>query len=219
MGGEDGGRAGIINSKTLALTSEDLTKILVKANNSTASKILSGSSGKGVEKILNNLIEVERISPKNIKSVTAALRDREYAAFYGEAFRLRACEEVGWQNIKDLEMTILKNTGRADRYVDIVLKNDIRIETKYWASLLNKDVSKINEYLVQIEKDINEGKSFEHWLSKTGTVTSEAQLHQEIKTILTSPNYANANVKRLIGNLDIDVFIDKVFKFKDFNAY
>lgn len=116
--------------------------------------------------------------------------------------------------------------GRQGRYIDIVTKNNVHIEAKYYATLENKSVGDINTYLRQIEKDLEasgQGQSFEHWLGRTRTITNEAQLHREIKDILmnNSKNYANNwfKIKYVDTGLiqDIDSFISARFKFKNFN--
>lgn len=136
-------------------------------------------------------------------------------------FRLRACDEIGWANVKSLEETV---GAGGSRYMDIIKQGsgNTHIETKYYATFENKSITNINDYLTQIQKDLENGYPFEHWLSKTNSITTETQLHQEIKMILTDAKYDNLFINKYVGAgkrfETFNDFISSKFKFKDFNA-
>ena len=197
------------------LTKAKLTTMIEKlnANNASFNILKVGRKNNGLEKYIDYLEEINKMAPRNIKKVLDGLVS-DPPALFGELFRLRACQELGWHNILDLEWY---TKGRQGRYIDIVTRNNLHIETKYYATLESKSIEDINTYLRQIEKDLEafgQGQSFEHWLGRTRTITNEAQLHREIKDILTNKtkgynnNWFNTiNYPNLADSKKLDDFI------------
>ncbi|CAN1537858.1 hypothetical protein MCERE19_01624 [Spirosomataceae bacterium] len=216
----------LTNAKLVAagLKKEDLVKMVSLVDKDATIKKILSKDGDAIEEFMSHLDEIGKLDPAkgtNFGLVISGLKTDFPPTMYGQIFRLRACKELGWANVDALEKTV--GTG-GSRYMDIVTKTGKYIETKYYATFANKTTESINGYLTQIQKDITSGNDFEHWLSKTGTITAEAQLHAEIKDILTNKAKGYSNgwfdiLKSQNGwsDSDIDDFIFNKFKFKDFN--
>ena len=195
-------------------TKTDLSDIIKKLNQHPSSYSILSKSNDGLEKFIAGLNEINRIKPQNVKKIIAGLKSNPPELF-GELFRMRACEEIGWANVTGLEKTALKDAGGADRYIDIVVKGRMNIETKYYATFEKKTDEVINAYLKQVEKDIESGKPFEHWFGRTQTITSQEQLHKELSVIFADYKYINDYLRRT--GKTMDDFIKKYFYFKNFN--
>lgn len=149
------------------------------------------------------------------------------------------CQEIGWKRIKGLEVGIGQNkpykdkiTGQwattKERFTDIIRTTDnLHIEVKYYGAFIDKEISKVNLFLTQIQKDINilgkNNTKFEYWFAATKGIPNEASLHQQIKMILANKKngYNNAwfnekDYPNFATPQNIDKFIRSKFKVKTF---
>jgi len=81
---------------------------------------------------LNALDQTGKLNSNNnnLGRVISGLESKDVKQLRGELFRLRACKELGWENIEFLEESVKSMGGNIDRYIDISTTSGKHIETK-----------------------------------------------------------------------------------------
>ncbi|GLR19571.1 hypothetical protein GCM10007940_41870 [Portibacter lacus] len=127
-------------------------------NGSLYSDIADPGKNNGLQVLLNSIEKMEGLTDAaKLAKVRSGLQSTKIGQLKGELFRLRRCEDYGWENISALEEYIkaAPNSGYPKgRYPDIspLSPPPNFIETKYYSTLLRSE--NVDAFAKQFHKDL-----------------------------------------------------------------
>ncbi|GLR19035.1 hypothetical protein GCM10007940_36510 [Portibacter lacus] len=173
-------------------------------NGSLYSDIADPGKNNGLQVLLNSIEKMEGLTDAaKLPLVRSGLQSTDIAQLRGELFRLRRCEDYGWENLRALEEYIkaAPNSGYTKgRHPDIspLTPPPHFIETKYYSILLREKT--VDAFAKQLHKDlldvfriIDEGivdaptafKSYLYEFKKSSEITSNSVLAKQVEDIFT----------------------------------